>query len=253
MKQEKVSFRQLMALLWAGLLGPAAEWLPSMVTERAGPAGWLVPLLALPVLLAAGWLAGSLSRGAGGLSQGLMDSFGPGAGRAVLTIYIIWMELLLALRLRLSAQRMMAAGERDGALWFFLPVLVLMALWISWGKAGRLARTGELFFFLLAAAAAAVVGLALFQVKGENLLPLWTEPAAQTLYAALPVSGVLGYGLYAAFLYTPEEGGERAGAGSGGVRGAVWPCAGPSWSSWGYSAPHSRRSWKARFFKWPRA
>ena len=75
MKQEKVSFRQLMALLWAGLLGPAAEWLPS-----------------------------------GGLSQGLMDSFGPGAGRAVLTIYIIWMELLLALRLRLSAQRMMAAG-----------------------------------------------------------------------------------------------------------------------------------------------
>ena len=90
MKQEKVSFRQLMALLWAGLLGPAAEWLPSMVTERAGPAGWLVPLLALPVLLAAGWLAGSLSRGAGGLSQGLMDSFGPGAGRAVLTIYIIW-------------------------------------------------------------------------------------------------------------------------------------------------------------------
>ena len=223
MKQEKVSFRQLMALLWAGLLGPAAEWLPSMVTERAGPAGWLVPLLALPVLLAAGWLAGSLSRGAGGLSQGLMDSFGPGAGRAVLTIYIIWMELLLALRLRLSAQRMMAAGERDGALWFFLPVLVLMALWISWGKAGRLARTGELFFLLLAAAAAAVVGLALFQVKGENL------------YIRL------------------RRGGERAGAGSGGVRGAVWPCAGPSWSSWGYSAPHSRRSWKARFFKWPRA
>lgn len=211
MKQEKVSFRQLMALLWAGLLGPAAEWLPSMATERAGPAGWLVPLLALPVLLAAGWLAGSLSRGAGGLSQGLMDSFGPGAGRAVLTIYIIWMELLLALRLRLSAQRMMAAGERDGALWFFLPVLVLMALWISWGKAGRLARTGELFFLLLAAAAAAVVGLALFQVKGENLLPLWTEPAAQTLYAALPVSGVLGYGLYAAFLYTPEEGGREGG------------------------------------------
>ena len=57
MKQEKVSFRQLMALLWAGLLGPAAEWLPSMVTERAGPAGWLVPLLALPVLLAALLLA----------------------------------------------------------------------------------------------------------------------------------------------------------------------------------------------------
>ena len=170
MKQEKVSFRQLMALLWAGLLGPAAEWLPSMVTERAGPAGWLVPLLALPVLLAAGWLAGSLSRGAGGLSQGLMDSLGPGAGRAVLTIYIIWMELLLALRLRLSAQRMMAAGERDGALWFFLPVLVLMALWISWGKAGRLARTGELFFLLLAAAAAVwgEVPVEAIQLVGSN-------------------------------------------------------------------------------------
>ena len=67
MKQEKVSFRQLMALLWAGLLGPAAEWLPSMVTERAGPAGWLVPLLALPVLLAAGTVAGSLIGLLGGM------------------------------------------------------------------------------------------------------------------------------------------------------------------------------------------
>lgn len=208
-----------------------------MVTERAGPAGWLVPLLALPVLLAAGWLAGSLSRGAGGLSQGLMDSFGPGAGRAVLTIYIIWMELLLALRLRLSAQRMMAAGERDGALWFFLPVLVLMALWISWGKAGRLARTGELFFLLLAAAAAAVVGLALFQVKGENLLPLWTEPAAQTLYAALPVSGVLGYGLYAAFLYTPEEGGREGGALVRWCAGGCLALCGTQLVIWGYSGP----------------
>ena len=78
-----------------------------------------------------------------------------------------------------------------------------------WFKAlGGIATTAE---NLLAAAAAAVVGLALFQVKGENLLPLWTEPAAQTLYAALPVSGVLGYGLYAAFLYTPEEGGREGG------------------------------------------
>ncbi len=111
MKQEKVSFRQLMALLWAGLLGPAAEWLPSMVTERAGPAGWLVPLLA-PAGAADRRVAGGLpEQGSRGLSQGLMDSFGPGAGRAVLTIYIIWMELLLALRLRLSAQRMMAAGR----------------------------------------------------------------------------------------------------------------------------------------------
>ena len=90
-------------------------------------------------------------------------------------------------------------------------------------------------------------GLALFQVKGENLLPLWTEPAAQTLYAALPVSGVLGYGLYAAFLYTPEEGGREAGAGSGGA-GAVWPCAGPSWSSWGIR-PHLTAELESPFFQ----
>lgn len=98
-----------------------------------------------------------------------------------------------------------------------------------------------------------MVGLALFQVKGENLLPLWTEPAAQTLYAALPVSGVLGYGLYAAFLYTPEEGGREGGRWVRWCAGGCLALCGTQLVILGVFGPALTAELESPFFKWPRA
>ena len=50
MEQEKISMRELLALLFAALLCPAVRALPAR-TAGAGRGGWLTALLALPVLL----------------------------------------------------------------------------------------------------------------------------------------------------------------------------------------------------------
>ena len=51
MEQDRISTRQLGALLWAGLMAPAAELLPAVTLPLAGRAAWLSALAALPVVL----------------------------------------------------------------------------------------------------------------------------------------------------------------------------------------------------------
>ena len=51
LKQDRISTRRLGALLWAGLMAPAAELLPAVTLPLAGRAAWLSALAALPVVL----------------------------------------------------------------------------------------------------------------------------------------------------------------------------------------------------------
>lgn len=51
MPDDRISLRQLLALLFAALLAPAIGVLPSQTAALAGEAGWLSALAALPVLL----------------------------------------------------------------------------------------------------------------------------------------------------------------------------------------------------------
>ena len=56
MPDDRISLRQLLALLFAALLAPAIGVLPSQTAALAGEAGWLSALAALPVLLGLCWV-----------------------------------------------------------------------------------------------------------------------------------------------------------------------------------------------------
>lgn len=209
MREDNISRTQLMALLWAGLMAPAAELLPTLLLPDAGRGAWLAAALAAPLVLAAGWLLDRLA-GEDGLSRGFVELLGPVPGRLLLLIYIMWGELLLVLRLRLCAQRLLASGERDGALWFFLLGVAAVLLWIGRGKLAAFARAGQIFLVLLLAAAGAVLVLSLSQARLERLLPLGWEPGL--LRAAASAAGAMGWGLFAAFLTGQvRDQGERKG------------------------------------------
>ena len=157
-------------------------------------------------MAAAGMLLGKLVQQGGGLAQGMADAFGKWSGRIVLFIYMVWCQVLLTLRLRLSAQRLLGSGERDGAVWFFLGILGLVSLWMAHGNLGALGRTAQLLFTALGLTGGVVLVLPLFQVESENLLPsqTWSEIGIREFLR--PGITVLGYGLFAAFLFRRENG-----------------------------------------------
>lgn len=195
----KISRTQLMALLWAGVMAPAAELLPALLLPGAGRGAWLAVLLAAPPVLAAGWLMGSLA-GREGLSKTVTGLLGRWLGGAVLLLYMVWGLFLLSLRLRLCAQRLLASGERDGALWFFLLAVAAVLLWMGRGTLAPFARAGQLFLTALLVTAGVVLGLSLFRARPERLLPLWWSEAGPAIRAVLSAAGVMGWGLFLPFL-----------------------------------------------------
>lgn len=206
MERDTLSFSQLMALLFGALLGPAAELLPGAAAQ-AGVTGALAVLGGGIAMGGAGLLLGRLTAPGGGLARGLAEAFGGLFGKLVLSLYIMWCQVLLTLRLRLSAQRLLGSGERDGAVWFFLLALGGMALWMAHGHLGALGRTAQLFFTALGVTGGVVLVLALFQGKGGNLLSAWTWSAAGAGELLRPGLSALGWGLFGAFLFqkAPEE------------------------------------------------
>ena len=209
MEEKQISQTQLCALLWAGLMAPAAELLPAVTLPAAGRGAWLSALAAAPVFLLYGRMLAKVSRCSGGLAGAVRQALGPVLGRLALAVFLLWGELLLALRLRLCAQRLIASGERDGSLWFFLPAAALLTLWMARGKLAAFARAGQVFLAVLLTAAGAVLVLSLFQSRPEHLLPLWRGDVVPVLRSAVPLLGVLGYGVFAAFLLGDTEPAQR--------------------------------------------
>ena len=199
MRDDKISRTQLMALLWAGVMAPAAELLPALLLPGAGKGAWLAVILAAPLVLAAGWLLGSLA-GREGLAATTVSLLGRWAGGLVLLLYIVWGLFLLSVRLRLCAQRLLSSGERDGALWFFLLSVAAVLLWMGRGKLAAFARAGQLFLTALLLTAGVVLGLSLFQARPERLLLLWWDEAGPVMQGALSAAGVMGWGLFLPFL-----------------------------------------------------
>lgn len=206
--KDRISHTQLTALVWAGVLAPAAELLPAITLPTAGKGAWLAPVAAIPLVLLSGWLLGSLA-GERGLASSIRSVGGPLFGGLLLLIYIGWAELLLALRLRLSAQRLLDAGNRDGSLWFFLLGVAALALWVGLGKLSAFARAGQIFLGVLLTAGLVVLALSLTKVRPERTLPLWREDLLPVLSSALPAAGVLGWGICGAFLTGHVEGKSR--------------------------------------------
>ena len=112
MKKRALSQAQLAALVWAGVLAPAAELLPGAALS-AGRGAWLAPLAALPLALLSVWLLTRLARDRG-LARGILDGLGPWLGRGVLLFYLVWALGLLALTVRalLGRRRLKQAAAR---------------------------------------------------------------------------------------------------------------------------------------------
>lgn len=198
---------------------PAIGVLPSQTAALAGEAGWLSALAALPVLLGLCWVLFALLRPAGegaGLAQVTETVLGRGLGKGVLLLYLLWGLLLLSANARLFALRFLSTSYRNAPLGLFLLTLLGLTLWLVRKPVRVLARTGEVFYLALAIGLGFSLILGVLQVEPRHILPLWTEDLPGVLSAAVPVLGLFGYVVFAAFL------GGNVTRGEGDRRRALW-------------------------------
>ena len=203
MPNQNITMRQLMALLFTGLLSPAVRVLPGATAALGGRAGWLSTLLALPLALGLCWVLSALFRRlppGTGLGEACLLVLGKWPGRILLTIYLLWGLFLLAANTRLCGLRFLSTGYRNGPGGLFLAVLLGLTLWLALRPVRVLARAGEVFRLAVGLGLAFSLVLGAFQVEARHVLPVWTGDLPGLFSAAVPVLGLLGCGVYAAFL-----------------------------------------------------
>ncbi len=188
--------------VWAALLAPGLSLLPGLLARTAGGAGWLSVVLALPVMALLGARADVWTREGSGLAaQALRRGLW---GRLLTIIYIMSAAVLLAVRLRLGAQRLMSAAQEGNGLWLYLLVLALGGARLAWGTAGMLLRAAGVFWRILLCALGALCLLSLLRLRPEFLWPVEWQALPGVLAGTVSVLGVFGAGVYAAFV--PDEG-----------------------------------------------
>ena len=200
MERDTLSFSQLMALIFGALIGPVTELLPGTAV-LGGVLGAICSAVAVGVMACAGICVGRLVQSGGDLARGLERIFGGLAGKGILLIYMVWFQFLFTLRIRLSAQRLLSGGSRDGAIWFFLFVLGGVSLWMAHGTLGGLGRTAQLFFLVLTIIAGSVLLLSLGRMEQGNWLTVWEYSHKGAAGLIWPGLQAMGYGLFAGFLW----------------------------------------------------
>ncbi len=84
--------------------------------------------------------------------------------RIIIILYLLWIPLTMAVALRLSSARMgRIYGETAGML--CVVAVLLVALWMAWGKVAAFARAGEIFYLTLSVLIAGIFLLAVFRVE----------------------------------------------------------------------------------------
>lgn len=177
MRGDVLSQRQVIVLLFSGLLGISVDLLPTLAAQRAGGGGWLIPVLVLPLLLISLWTAKRVFA----LPNGFLRY----------VIYIMYMAQILAvlaLALRLNSLRLEQINEKFPA-WLAAAALLAAAIWMGFGKAAAFARAGEIFYLALAVVIVGVIFLGALQVEPDNLAVDATE------LATLPGGGLAAAGI----------------------------------------------------------
>jgi spore germination protein KB len=105
--RNKISLRQALILMLAGIFSPAIRVLPSYTAEEAEQAAWLAPLPAMPILflLFLGLKTVFDAYPAASLTDIIKTVLGKYLGNLVVICYLLWIFLLVLLYTRYHADR----------------------------------------------------------------------------------------------------------------------------------------------------
>lgn len=203
---DKITKRQLMALMFVCMLSPTIRLLPLRAVQTSGKSAWLAAPVALAVGILYVYMMEYLTKNRGddeGLSELIIRALGNTAGRIVLGIFSVWFILYCGFVLRVSSERMLSSVYVNGNSAMFILLTLFVSFIAARGKIKSLARTGQVFATIIIFMLAAVIVFSIKDVKKEYLLPVTYMDTGKILIAALPIIDILGG--YAYFLFLDDH------------------------------------------------
>ena len=180
------NLRQLLSLGAVIALTPALRLFPTQSAKLAGRAGWLAPLMALPLLICWAWAA---ARFAGLMRPGeqfpalVLRLGGKRLGRPALALLTLWCLVYAAFVLRSGADRLVGTVYPGASPLLFSQVMGLIALVASLTEPRTLVRLGRMLLPLLLAPCALLVR-SLLSCDPNNLWPVGPTDLWPVLKAA---------------------------------------------------------------------
>ena len=202
-KADEISQRQLLSMLFAGLLSPMIRFLPGTPVSSAGAAAWLSPVFAvLPSVLYVLFISEFLKNRLPGEGMGRMfeRSIGRAAGKICALVFGIWVILYAGHALRSSAERLVSSVYEYGNIGFFLVVIMGVSLVTAFGSVRTLARTAEVFTPIIVFVLAFVLIFSFINVKWSNLTPVTPRMAGDISLGGLQVVNFISMTAYFTFL-----------------------------------------------------
>lgn len=206
MKQNKISMRQMMTLLFIALIAVGAEVIPGI--SGAGAAIWLAPLLAmLPILLFL-FLAfrHPEQNNRSDFGEELSKILGRWGGRFAGSAFLLWGLFILVINTARCARRLTVAG---GTPFIFSGVILILVVWMASKKLPSFVRACEIFYIIIGACLVAIMILAGLRLRLEYILLFTKQELLTVPQVALSLLGIASIGLYSMFLsgdITPREG-----------------------------------------------
>ncbi|MCL1944650.1 MAG: spore germination protein [Firmicutes bacterium] len=192
-----ISSTQFFVLFCLCFFSPSTVFLPKLITNVAGNAAWISPLVSLVAFVLLFWVLKLVlsSRGSGWLHT-LQGILGKTFGLIVSLLIAIWCTVLGAFFVRHFAERVILVYLSDASHIFVILSLMLVVILALLGGMLSYARLCEVLFYFFVVLFVVVTALALFDgIKLDNVLPVVPQDTIGilhgALYMALPFSIVV--------------------------------------------------------------
>lgn len=201
MVSNKISLRQALLLYLNILFSSSIRFIPSITSEKANQAAWLTPLPSFIILILFIFILNNIYKKSSASFIDIMYSItGKTIGRVILTFYIIWFQIPIALFLRYYVERILTSIFPNVSTGLFLILLILLVVYVLPSGIVVIARMNELIFVIILVSFLFVVCLALPIIEPSNLLPISYMDIVPILKGSIPITSIWCYLTYIFFI-----------------------------------------------------
>ncbi len=197
-EKEKITTRQLMLLFIVSTFSPATRAFPTFTAKIAKEAGWLSPIVAFAgmvilVIVVQSFFKKDKSLN---LSDVIYNILGKIIGRVIVSVYFVWILLLLAFYVRNYAERILTLILPNTTMNFFTITMLLLVFFVVRGGIVSLVRLNEVLFLGITIAFGITTILSFSNFDITNILPVSYKDI-------LPITkaGYIIYAIWGIFLF----------------------------------------------------